>query len=57
MVRSIFREFGADGLNMDEAIQHGLSKGLQETDVSRAVKQLHDAGEIFKSPNGTYKLA
>ena len=57
VVRSIFREFGADGLNMDEAIQHGLSKGLQETDVSRAVKQLHDAGEIFKSPNGTYKLA
>ena len=57
VVRSIFREFGADGLNMDEVIQHGLSKGLQETDVSRAVKQLHDAGEIFKSPNGTYKLA
>lgn len=55
VVRNILREFGADGLTMDELVQHGSSQGLQEADVARALKQLSDAGEIFKNPSGIYK--
>lgn len=57
VVRSIFREFGGDGLSHDQVIQHGLSQGLAEADVTRAVKQLSDAGEIYKSQSGMYKVA
>lgn len=57
VVRSIFREFGADGLTADELAQHGSNQGLEDADVTRALKQLSDAGEIYKSPSGIYKLA
>ena len=57
VVRSIFREFGIDGLNSEELMQHGASQGREDSDVTRALKQLSDAGEIYKSPAGIYKLA
>lgn len=57
VVRSIFREFGSEGLTMEALAQHGSSQGLEQTDVVRALKQLGDAGEIYKSPSGIYKLA
>ena len=55
VVRAILREFGADGLSMDELVQHGANQGLEEADVARALKQLNDAGEVFKNPSGVYK--
>lgn len=57
VVRQIFREFGADGLSSEELTQHGSSQGLADIDVTRALKQLSDAGEIYKTPSGIYKLA
>jgi len=57
VVRQIFREFGVDGLSAEELTQHGLSQGLAEVDVTRALKQLNEAGEIYKNPSGYYKLA
>ena len=55
VVRGIMREFGGDGLNAEELEQHCASQGLNETDVTRALKQLSDAGEIYKTPSGIYK--
>ncbi len=55
VVRGIIREFGGDGLTADELEQHGTSQGLNETDVTRALKQLSDAGEIYRTPAGVYK--
>ncbi len=55
VVRTILKEFGSNGLTMDELSRHGESEGLTETDVTRAVKQLSDAGEIYKTPAGLYK--
>ena len=42
---------------MDEIIQHGSNHGLAETDVTRAVKNLSDGGEIYRTPTGVYKKA
>ena len=46
-----------DGLSSEELTQHGSSQGLADIDVTRALKQLSDAGEIYKTPSGIYKLA
>ncbi len=55
-IRLIFKSFGMDGLSEEEVKQHGLSQGISESEVARALKQLNDAGEIFKSPSGVYKM-
>lgn len=57
VIRGIFKEFGVDGMNSEEIIAHASNQGVGETDVTRALKQLSDAGEIYKSPSGVYKLA
>ncbi|MBQ8179056.1 MAG: minichromosome maintenance protein MCM [Candidatus Methanomethylophilaceae archaeon] len=55
VVRDLMREYGDEGLTMDELIQHGSNQGLAETDVTRAVKNLSDGGEIYRTPAGVYK--
>ena len=55
MIRSILKEFGGDGLSEEEIVQHGESQGVSEQDARRAIKQLNDAGEIFRTPAGVYK--
>ena len=55
IVRDILCQFGDEGLTMDEIIQHGSGQGLSETDITRAVKNLSDGGEIYRSPAGVYK--
>ena len=45
------RDFGGDGLTEDEFVQHGESQGIPESEVRRALKQLHDAGEFYKAGN------
>ncbi len=57
VIRSIFREFGVDGLTVEELTQHGSTQGLEDNEVIRTLKQLNDAGEVYKSPAGIYKLA
>ena len=51
VVREIMRDFGGDGLTEDEFVQHGESQGIPESEVRRALKQLHDAGEFYKAGN------
>ncbi len=55
IIRGVMREYGGDGLSSDELMQHGANEGLDETEVARALKQLSDAGEIYKTPAGIYK--
>ena len=57
IIRTIMSEFGDDGLKMEELIVHGGNQGLSESEVERAVKTLHEGGELFKSPSGIYKKA
>ncbi len=57
VIRDIMSEYGDEGLTIDEIVQHGSNHGLAETDVTRAVKQLSDGGEIYKTPAGVYKRA
>lgn len=55
VVRDLLRQYGDEGLTMDELIQHGSNQGLDEPDVTRAIKTLSDGGEIYRSPQGVYK--
>ena len=57
VIRDILREFGDEGLTIEELIQHGSNQGLSEPDVTRAVRNLNDGGEIFRSSTGLYKMA
>ncbi len=57
VVRDILREFGDDGLTLEEMIQHGVSHGVTDADITRAVKNLSDGGEIYRTPAGVYRRA
>jgi replicative DNA helicase Mcm len=57
IIRSIMNEFGDTGLKLEEIAQHASNQGLSDSEVERAVKTLHDGGELFKSPSGIYKRA
>ena len=57
IIRSIMNEFGDTGLKLEEIALHASNQGLSDSEVERAVKTLHDGGELFKSPSGIYKRA
>ncbi|MBR1452333.1 MAG: hypothetical protein IJ592_02415 [Candidatus Methanomethylophilaceae archaeon] len=55
-IRSILHEFGAEGMALEEIVIHASSQGLDQAEVERALKTLNDAGDIFKSPSGIYRM-
>ncbi len=57
IIRSIFNQFGADGLEMEEIVQHASNNGLSESEVDHAVRTMSDGGELYRTPSGKYKKA
>lgn len=55
IIRDIFAKYGDEGLTMDLIIKYGLEEGLDEAEVTRAIKGLSDGGEIFRTSTGEYK--
>ena len=56
IVRKIMRQYGGNGLTMEELVQHGSSEGLTEDEISRALKRLSDGVEIIRTQAGLYKM-
>jgi replicative DNA helicase Mcm len=56
VIRSILQEFGAEGMALEEIVQHASSQGFQQQEVERSLNILSQAGDIFRSPSGIYKL-
>jgi replicative DNA helicase Mcm len=55
-IRTVFKMYGQDGLTLDELIRHGENIGIDATMVESTLGKLQQAGDIFKSPSGIYKL-
>ena len=55
VVRGILRQY-AEGLTLDELIQHGTGQGVDESEVKRAISRLRDSGDLFVNPSGLHKL-
>jgi replicative DNA helicase Mcm len=55
IVRDIFSKYGDEGLTMDLLIKYGTDEGLDEAEVTRAVKSLSDGAEIIRTTTGEYR--
>ena len=55
IVRDIFAKYGDEGLTMDLLVKYGIEEGLDEAEVTRAVKSLSDGAEIIRTTTGEYR--
>ncbi|MBR2255555.1 MAG: minichromosome maintenance protein MCM [Candidatus Methanomethylophilaceae archaeon] len=55
VIRDIFNAFGANDMSLDEIIQHGLEMGVEKEEITRAVNNMNQAGEIFCPRPGLYR--
>lgn len=56
IVRDIFAKYGDEGgLTMDLLVEYGIKEGLDEAEVTRAVKSLSDGAEIIRTTTGEYR--
>jgi replicative DNA helicase Mcm len=56
IIRQIFKLYGEGGLSMEELIQHGQNEGLDESDVSRTIKNMSDKADVIQTQSGKYKF-
>ena len=54
VIRSIFNEFGDNGLSAEEIVQHAANQGLSESETKHAIKTLHEGGELLESRSGFF---
>lgn len=55
IVRDIFAKYGDEGLTIDLLVKYGIDEGLDEAEVTRAVKSLSDGAEIIRTTTGEYR--
>lgn len=55
IVNKIFKEFGQDGLTLEELVQHGMNNGLSEEETVAALEKLRNEGHYIKTSGNLYK--
>jgi len=56
LIMGIFAAHGVDGLMMDEIIQLAADDGITAEDARVTAEKMKEAGDIYRTPSGIYKL-